>query len=136
MTKNLVKTLPLQIEIYEGNPQHLREACLEARNVYNQTIKHAKNGTGWSDIDTEIEAELVKNTKQRVVAKALEAMENYHEYDDCNLPSHTKDGEYPLRMNYSEGYNLTVEGGRNTVQNQHETLQLHQRHSQRQSYTS
>jgi IS605 OrfB family transposase len=35
-------------------------------------------------------------------------MENYHEYDDFGLPSHTKDGAYPLRANYEEGYNLTL----------------------------
>lgn len=51
---------------------------------------------------------LVKNTTQRVVGKALGAMENYDEYDDFGQPSHTKDGTYPLRANYEEGYNLTL----------------------------
>ena len=41
-------------------------------------------------------------------AKALGAMENYYEYDDFGLPSHTKDGAYPLRANYEEGYNLSL----------------------------
>ncbi|MBP2251857.1 IS605 OrfB family transposase [Halarchaeum solikamskense] len=54
------------------------------------------------------DANLVKNTTQRVVAKALGAMENYYEYDDFDLPSHTKDGVYPLRANYEEGYNLSL----------------------------
>ena len=35
-------------------------------------------------------------------------MENYYEYDDFGLPSHTKDGAYPLRANYEEGYNLSL----------------------------
>jgi len=49
------------------------------------------------------DADLVQNTTLRVVAKALGAMENYHEYDDFGLPSHTKDGTYRLRANYEEG---------------------------------
>ena len=35
-------------------------------------------------------------------------MENYYEYDDFGKPSHTKDGAYPLRANYEEGYNLSL----------------------------
>jgi putative transposase len=50
----------------------------------------------------------MKNTAQRVVAKALDAMDNYHEYDDFGQPSHTKDGTYPLRANYEEGYTLSL----------------------------
>ena len=64
----------------------------------------------WDKIPDRVadDADLVKNTTQRVVAKALGAMENYYEYDDFGLPSHTKDGAYPLRANYEEGYNLTL----------------------------
>jgi hypothetical protein len=54
------------------------------------------------------DANLVKNTTQRVVAKALGAMENYYEYDDFGKPSHTKDRAYPLRANFTEGYNLSL----------------------------
>ena len=35
-------------------------------------------------------------------------MKNYYEYDDFGQPSHTKDGAYPLRANYEEGYNLSL----------------------------
>jgi len=35
-------------------------------------------------------------------------MENYYEYDDFGLPSHTKNDVYPLRANYEEGYNLSL----------------------------
>ena len=54
------------------------------------------------------DANLVKNTTQRVLAKALGAMENYYEYDDFGQPSYTKDGAYPLRANFAEGYNLSL----------------------------
>jgi hypothetical protein len=50
----------------------------------------------------------VKNTTQRIVAKALGAMKNYHEYDDFGQPGHTKNGAYPLRANYEEGYDLSL----------------------------
>ena len=52
--------------------------------------------------------DLVKNTTQRVGAKALSAMENHFEYDDFGQPSHAKDGAYPLRANYEEGYSPSI----------------------------
>jgi IS605 OrfB family transposase len=88
----------------------LYDATLEARRVYNETIRLAKEGVDWNAIPDRVadDANLVKNTTQRVVAKALSAMENYYEYDDFGLPSHTKDGAYPLRANFTEGYNLSL----------------------------
>lgn len=108
--KALIKTLVFQLNIQSDNENLLHDACLEARWVYNETISLAKQDVGWDVISLRLEeeADLVKNTTQRIVAKALEAMENYYENDDCNLPSHTKDGEYPLRANYQEGYNLSL----------------------------
>jgi hypothetical protein len=40
----------------------------------------------WNTIPDRVadDANLVKNTTQRVVAKALGAMENYYEYDDLD----------------------------------------------------
>ena len=76
-------------------------------------IRLAKEGVDWNAIPDRVadEADLVKNTTQRVVAKALGAMENYHEYEDFGVPSHTKDGTYPIRANYEEGYNLSTHDG-------------------------
>ena len=104
----LIKTLDFQLEIQSGNENLLYGACIESRRVYNETIRLAKNGVDWDRIPDRVAADvdLVKNTTQRVVAKALGAMENYYEYDDFDQPSHTKDGIYPLRANYEEGYNL------------------------------
>ena len=106
----LVKTLDFQLDIQSDNESLLKDATFEARWVYNETIRLAKNGVDWDDISPRLEdeADLVKNTTQRIVAKALEAMENYYDYDDYNIPSHTKDGAYPLRANYEEGYNLSL----------------------------
>jgi len=108
--QTLVKTLDFQLNIQSDNEGLLEDATLESRWAYNETIRLAKQGVDWDAIPDCVadDADLVKNTTQRVVAKALGAMENYHEYDDFGLPSHTKDGAYPLRANYEEGYNLTL----------------------------
>ncbi len=106
----LVKTLDFQLDIRSGNEGLLYDACLEARSVYNETIRLAKSGVDLSAIPARVadNANLVKNTTQRIVAKALDAMESYHEYADVGEPSHTKDGTYPLRANYEEGYDLSL----------------------------
>jgi IS605 OrfB family transposase len=106
----LVKTLDFQLDIQSDNESLLHDATFEARSVYNETIRLAKQGVDWDDIPDRVadDADLVKNTTQRVVAKALGAMENYFEYDDFGQPSHTKDGAYPLRANFTEGYNLSL----------------------------
>ena len=106
----LVKTLDFQLDIQSDNESLLSDATFEARSVYNETIRLAKEGIDWDAIPDRVtdDATLVKNSTQRVVAKALDAMENYYEYDDFGQPSHTKDGAYPLRANYEEGYNLSL----------------------------
>ncbi|ELZ76280.1 transposase, IS605 OrfB family protein [Haloferax gibbonsii ATCC 33959] len=65
----------------------------------------------WDDISPRLEdgADLVKNTTQRVVAKSLDALQQSYDRDGYNTPSHEKTGPYPLRMNFTEGYNLTLE---------------------------
>ena len=106
----LVKTLDFQLDIQSDNESLLYDATLESRSVYNETIRLAKQGVDWDTIPDRVadDANLVKNTTQRIVAKALGAMENYYEYDDFGQPSHTKDGAYPLRANFTEGYNLSL----------------------------
>ena len=108
--QTLVKTLDFQLNIQSDNESLLEDATLESRWAYNETIRLAKQGVDWNEIPDRMtdDADLVKNTTQRVVAKALGAMENYHEYDDFGQPSHTKDGAYPLRANFTEGYNLSL----------------------------
>ncbi|GAA0216673.1 RNA-guided endonuclease InsQ/TnpB family protein [Halobaculum roseum] len=108
--QTLVKTLDFQLNIQSDNESLLEDATVESRWVYNETIRLAKQGVDWDEISDRVadDADLVKNTTQRIVAKALGAMENYHKYDGFGPPSHTKDGAYPLRANYEEGYNLTL----------------------------
>ena len=106
----LVKTLDFQLDTHSNNENLLHDATLETRSVYNEAIRLAKQGVDWDVIPDRVadDADLVKNTTQRVVAKALDAMENYYEYDDFGQPSHSKNGPYPLRTNYEEGYTLSL----------------------------
>jgi putative transposase len=109
-SQTLVKTLDFQLDIQSDNEGVLYDATLESRWVYNETIRLATEGVDWDAIPDRLAdaADLVKNTTQRLVAKALGAMENYYDYDDFGQPSHTKDGAYPLRSNYEEGYTLSL----------------------------
>ena len=109
-TNTLVKTLDFQLDIQSDNEERLRNATFEARNVYNETIRLAKSDVDRADIARLVaeKSPLVKNTTQRVVAKAFRGIENYYEHEDFEIPSHTKDGSYPLRANYAEGYNLNL----------------------------
>jgi len=51
MTTNpLVKTLDFQLDIQSGNEGLLYDATLEARSVYNETIRLAKEGVDWNAI--------------------------------------------------------------------------------------
>ncbi|TKX72452.1 RNA-guided endonuclease TnpB family protein [Halorubrum sp. GN11GM_10-3_MGM] len=111
MEKSLTKTLVFQLQ--PDNERLLSAAYHEARWVYNQTIRLGKNGTDWDDISPRLEdeADLVKNTTQRIVAKALDALQQSYDRDDYNTPSHEKTGPYPLRMNFTEGYNLSLNDG-------------------------
>jgi len=108
--KTLIKTLVLQLAVESNNEHLLYDATREARSVYNETIRLAKQGVDWNDIPDQIaeDAGLVKNTTQRIVAKALGAMESCYEYEDVGQPSHAKDGTYPLRANFGEGYTLSL----------------------------
>ncbi|SDD92315.1 hypothetical protein SAMN05192552_10717 [Natrinema hispanicum] len=74
----LVKTLDFQLDIQSDNEGLLYDATLEARSVYNETIRLAKESVDWDAIPNRVadDANLVKNTTQRVVAKALGAMES------------------------------------------------------------
>jgi hypothetical protein len=87
MQKSLTKTLVFQLDSEENAQQLLDEAFREARRVYTETIRRAKNGDDWETIrqDLESDADLVNNTAQLVVQKSLEAMENYYEYNDCDI---------------------------------------------------
>jgi hypothetical protein len=77
--QTLVKTLDFQLNIQSDNESLLEDATLQSRSVYNETIRLAKQGVDWDTIPDRVadDADLVKNTTQRVVAKAIGAMENH-----------------------------------------------------------
>ena len=106
----LVKTLDFQLKIQSGNESLLREATLEARSVYNEAVRLAKEGVAHRTVPKRVaeEADLVKNSTQRIVAKALNGMKNYEEQAEVGAPSHQKECGFPLRANYEEGYNLSI----------------------------
>ena len=78
--QSFVKTLDFQLNIRSDNESLLYDATLESRSVYNETIRLAKQDVDWGVIPDRVadDAHLVKNTTQRVVVKALGAMENYY----------------------------------------------------------
>jgi len=110
MEKSLTKTLVFQLQ--SDNERLLRSVPRSSVGV-QPDHPISKNGMDWDDISPRLEdkAGLVKNTTQRIVAKALDALEQSYDRDDYNTPSHEKTGPYPLRMNFTEGYNLSLEDG-------------------------
>ncbi|TKX56785.1 transposase, partial [Halorubrum sp. SP9] len=46
--QGLVKTLDFQLDIQSDNEGLLYDATLEARRVYNETIRFAKDGVDWN----------------------------------------------------------------------------------------
>ncbi len=80
----LAKMMDFQLAIQSDNESLLHDARLEARSAYNETIRLGKQEVDWDVIPDRVadDADLVKNTTQRAVAKALGAMENYYEYDN------------------------------------------------------
>jgi len=86
MEKSLTKTLVFQL--HSANERLLSKAYHEARWVYSQTIRLATNGMDWDDISPRLEdeADIVKNTTQRIVAKSLEALQQSYDRDNYNTP--------------------------------------------------
>ncbi|WP_136717360.1 RNA-guided endonuclease TnpB family protein [Halorientalis salina] len=107
MQKELTKTLVFQLDIDEGDPLLLSEAFLESRRAFNETLRLDREGRDWGEIEDTVakDANLVQNTAQQVVSKAQDALENYYDNDDWGMPWYHHD-EFPLPMNYGEGYNL------------------------------
>ncbi|WP_255191287.1 transposase [Natronobeatus ordinarius] len=109
----LTQTLSFGLTIQTGSPDNLYEGCLEARRVRNEVNRLDREGWDWDDIhDTVVDnANLVKNTTQLLVQKALGEIETYHDHKDneWGRPFPYIDETYPMRMNHNEGYALTVD---------------------------
>ena len=119
----LTQTLSFGLTIQEDSSENLRDGCLEARRVRNETNRLDKEGWDWDDIhDTVVDnANHVKNTTQLLVQKALGEVETYldHKDDtdrDWGRPYPYIDGTYPMRMNHNEGYALTIDEETGDVQ--------------------
>ena len=106
-------TLSFGLTLHEGRSENLHEGCLEARRVRNEVNRLDKEGWDWDDIhDTVVDnANLVKNTTQLLVQKALKELETYHDHKDegWGRPFPYIDETYPMRMNHNEGYALTID---------------------------
>jgi putative transposase len=109
----LTQTLSFGLTIQTGGPDNLHTGCLEARRVRNEVNRLDNEGWDWNDIhDTVVDnANLVKNTAQLLVQKALGEIETYHDHknDDWGRPFPYIHETYPMRMNHGEGYALTVD---------------------------
>jgi IS605 OrfB family transposase len=112
-TQALTKTLVFPLDVQSGNESLLHDARLECRRVFNEVLRLNYDGWDWNEIEDVVEqnADLVQNTAQCVIDKAFDALDNYYDYDDYDdwgRPWY-KHETFPLRMNYTEGYNLFLQ---------------------------
>ena len=102
-----IKTVVGKLEIEEGDPARIDEALLEARRVFNEVLTKLLSGVKVKDKD--IHSFLLKNTKQRVVAKAKETFRSFNELKRKGQAEELgiyENKPLPLKMNFGEGYNL------------------------------
>ena len=59
----LVKTLDFQLDIQSDNGSLLYGATLEARSVYNETIRFAKQGVDWGAIPNRVADDANQKTR-------------------------------------------------------------------------
>lgn len=109
----LTQTFSFGLTVQTGSPDDLREGCLEARRIRNEVNRLDKQGWDWDDIRKPVEnrGNHVKNTTQLIIEKAIDEIQTYHDNkeDGWGRPHSYIDGLYPMRMNYGEGYNLTID---------------------------
>ena len=111
MQKSVTRTLVCQLNIGEGSPRLLTEGQVEARRVVNEVFRLDDEGYDWKQIE-EIAVDRsnhVQNTTQRLVDKAIDALERYYDEDDYGHPGQNHEHAFPVRMNHGEGYALTVD---------------------------
>lgn len=110
MQKSLTRTLVCQLDIDEGSPRLLTQGQREARRVVNEVFRLDREGYDWDHIEELVvdRSSHVKNTTQRLVEKAIGALERYYDKDEYGHPRQNHEDEFPLRMNHGEGYALTL----------------------------
>lgn len=74
-------TLSFGLTLHEGRSENLHEGCSESRRVRNEVNRLDKEGWDWNGIHDIVvdNANLVKNTTQLLVQKALKEIETYHD---------------------------------------------------------
>lgn len=112
MQKSLTSTLAFQLKPDEEEQRLLNNGQLEARRVVNEIFRLDQEGYDWNEIEEIVQdrSSHVKNTAQRLFDKALDALERYHDEEEYGHPSSEYKEEYPIRMNFGEGYNLEING--------------------------
>ncbi len=120
MQRSLTRTLVCQLDIDEGSPRLLTQGQREARRVVNEVFRLDREGYDWDHIEDLVtdRSSHVKNTTQRLVEKAIDALERYYDEDDYGHPRQNHEDEFPLRKNHGEGYALRVVGNMTKVYNQ------------------
>ena len=102
-----MKTIVGKLIIEEGNPVEINEALFEARRVFNEVLIKLLNGVKVRE--KEVRSFLLRNTKQRVIAKAKETFKSFNELRKRGQAEKLRIHEnkpLPLKMNFREGYNL------------------------------
>ena len=109
-TQALTKTLVFPLDVQSDNESLLHEARLECRRVFNEVLRLNYDRWDWGKIQDTVEqnADLVQNTAQCIIDKAFDALNTYYDNDDWGRPWY-KHEQFPLEMNYTEGYNLFFE---------------------------
>ena len=112
MQKSLTTTLVFQLKPNEEEERLLNKGQLEARRVVNEIYRLDKEGYDWNEIEQIVQTRSshVKNTTQRLFDKALDDLGRYYDEDEYGHPRQEYQEEYPIRMNYQEGYNLEISG--------------------------
>ena len=102
-----VKTVVGKLVIKEGDPVEIDEALLEARRIFNEVLTKLLNGAKVHEND--VCSFFLKNTKQRVIAKAKETFKSFNELKKKGQVEKLRiyrNKPLPLKMNFREGYNL------------------------------
>lgn len=111
MQKSLTRTLICQFDIDEGSQRLLTQGQIEARRVVNEVFRLDREGYDWNQIEDIVVARSshVQNTTQRLIEKALDALEPSSDEDDYGHPQQNHEDTFPLRMNHGEGYALALD---------------------------
>lgn len=112
MQKSLTSTLVFQLKPDEKGERLLNKGQLEARRVVNEVYRLDEEEYDWDEIEEIVQerSSHVKNTTQRLFDKAVDDLVRYHDEEEYGHPSMEYQEEYPIRMNFGEGYNLEING--------------------------